>query len=142
YDDAEALLTSIYNQASGDKVKATALYKLAYSYQNNNKENEAITKYDELLTQYPTTSDKAAALEALRNMYILNGQPERFLAFVKQNNLPTPDESIIELTYYDAALAEFNKENYQHALIAFNTYLDKYPNGLYSIQSNYFSGAA
>ncbi len=140
YAEAETIFTSLFQSATNDKLKAAALYKLAYTYQNNNQESTAIAKYEELLTNYPSTSDRAAALDALRNLYILEGKPEKFLAFVKQNNLPTPDESVIELTYYDAALAEFTKENYEHATNAFKVYLEKYPKGTYSLQAHYYSG--
>lgn len=142
YAKAETIFNSLYQSTTNDKFKASALYKLAYTHQNNNQEDVAITRYEELLSQYPSSSDRAAALDALRNLYIIEGKPDKFLTFVKQNNLPTPDESIIELTYYDAAIAEFTKENYEHAINAFKVYLDKYPNGTYTIQANYYTGEA
>src|SRR5690606_30592705 len=68
------------------------------------------------------------------------GQPDQYVAFLKDNNLPSPEESTIEATYYDAAIQNFNKEDWSAAVSSFSKYLSQFPKGQNATKAHFYRG--
>ena len=120
--------------------KGTTLYKLAYAYQEQNNNAEAIKNYEAFIAQYPLATERTPALEALRALYVQEAKPEGYAAFLKKQNIATEKELDIEATYYDAADNEFSNMRYAQAIGLYTKYLDQYPNGAYANQALYYRG--
>jgi len=126
------------NTAIQESLRAKALSKLAYSYQTANRNNEAIDAYKSYIISYPSAPDRAAATDALRNLYIQTSQPEAYAKFVKENNLPDAGDAGVEQTYYAAAESEFGNNNFAKAADNFTKYLNQFPNGNNAVKAHYY----
>lgn len=137
--DAISLLKSLSeNNDVQESLRAKSLSKLAYSYQVADRNNEAIAAYKKYISTYPSATDRAAATDALRNLYIETSQPEAYATFIKENNLPDQGDAGVEQTYYAAAEAEFGNNNFSKAAENFSKYLSQFPNGNNANKAHYY----
>jgi tetratricopeptide (TPR) repeat protein len=136
-DLLKALVDNTNVQAS---LRAKALSKLAYSYQTVNRNNEAIDAYKKYIAAYPSAPDKAAATDALRNLYIQTSQPEAYAKFIKDNNLPDAGNAGVEQTYYAAAESEYGNNNFAKSAESFSKYLSQFPNGNNATKAHFYRG--
>ncbi|WP_118950702.1 tetratricopeptide repeat protein [Taibaiella helva] len=128
------------NGAINDNLKAKALLKLAYAYQEANRNDEAIATLKRYIADYPSATDRNVALEALRNLYIATSQPEAYAAFLKENNMPAQDDAGVERTFYAVAETEYGNSNWSKATQAFSKYLGQFPNGGMATKAHYYRG--
>lgn len=125
---------------AAENIKSKSLAKLAYAYQLNGNQDEAIDKYEQFLLAYPADTNRNIASEALSSLYAAKGQPDQYVAFLKEHNLPSPDQSTIEATYYDAAIQNFNKEDWSAAIKGFSKYLTQFSNGQNATKAHFYRG--
>lgn len=126
--------------ATPEKVRSKALVNLGVTYQLQGEQEKAQAAYEQFLTNYPADSNRNLALEGLRSVYIAKGEPDQFIKFVEEHQLPALGDSTLEATYYDAAILHFNNEVWSKAIKAFHTYLEKFPKGGKYIQSHFYKG--
>lgn len=140
-NEAISLLKALAdNKSIAENLRARSLAKLAYAYQESGKTNEAIDAYKKYIAEYPSASDRSAATDALRNLYIASGQPEQYAAFLKENNMPAQGDAGIEQTYYAAAETEYGNNNWAKAAEGFTKYLNQFPNGSNANKAHYYRG--
>lgn len=142
YDEAIAHLEQLRNSTKNNDIKAEASYKLAYAYQEKGADQQAIKGYEAYITNYPMGKDKQAALTALNALYVKNSNVDALVQFLKQNNLPSLEESALENSYFNAAQVEFGKKNWRKSIDLFNDYLTRYPNGQLKAQAAYYRGVS
>lgn len=126
------------NEANSIQLKTRATYLLAYAYQETGQNKDAIVTYKEYITKYPTGTERKSALIALSNLY--SQEPEQYERFLREQKITDVSEQEVELVFYDAGDNEFNAGNYTKAIEHFKKYLERYPNGSYTIQSHYYLG--
>jgi TolA-binding protein len=137
--EAITLLKSLSeNKSIPENLRAKSLSKLAYAYQESGKNAEAIDAYKKYIAEYPSASDRTAATDALRNLYITTGQPEQYAAFLKENNMPAQGDAGIEQTYYAAAETDYGNSNWAKATEGFSKYLTQFPNGGNANKARYY----
>lgn len=134
-----ALKPLIEKGASRD-FEVKARMKIAYAFQQLNKDKEAIEAYKYIVTQYPGTDEKQEALEALRNLYINNNQPDAYAALLKTLNTHSDEGSALDSTYYAAAETLIAQVKWADAKSSLNNYLLKYPNGVFTTRAHYYLG--
>ena len=140
YPLALACLKKI-TDSTGDKSAAPkALMKIGFIYQQGNDNEQAIAAYKRVVTDYPASEERAGALDALRSLYIQGNDPAAFARLLKDNNLPSAENSAIDSTYYAAAESQFAAGKWDNSMKAFSSYLAQYPNGVFNIKAHYYKG--
>lgn len=119
-------------------LKSKALLKLAYAYQETDQEEAAISIYRQYLTEYPASTERATAIDALRNLYIATGQPEQYAKIAQELELPDADENGLEQTFYAAAETEFTAGNWEKAVTAFTKYINQFPHGTQLTKAHFY----
>jgi tetratricopeptide (TPR) repeat protein len=136
--EAIAILQNLSTQKTNESIRGKALLKLGYAYQEVARLEDAASAYKLFIKDYPSLSERAAAMDALRNVYITTGQPEAYDAFVRAEQLPSLNESELDNTYYAAAEALYADSKWEPAAQAFAKYLEKYPNGISATKAAYY----
>lgn len=140
-DEAIGLLKSLSESfAVPDDLRSKASLKLAYAYQQNDNKQAAEAQYKKYISNYPSASDREDALEALRSIYVSEGKPEEYAAYLKDNKMPEADEESIENSFYDAAIQSYGAEEWEKAAKGFTKYLDRFPNGKYAVKAHFYRG--
>ncbi|MBC7946656.1 MAG: tetratricopeptide repeat protein [Chitinophagaceae bacterium] len=138
---AEALpyLNNVIKGSGNASLKPQSYLKLGISYYNLKNNTEALKQYRTLLAQYPNSPEAEDALENVKTIYIEDGGPDEYAAFMRQAGRPISISTEDSLTY-SAAQAQFENGNTNAALGAFNSYLQKFPDGVYAIDASFYKG--
>ncbi len=116
--------------------KPEAYLKLGTAYYNLNNNAEALKQYRTLLAQYPNSTEADDALSNVRVIYVEDGKPDEYAAFMRQAGKHISVNTEDSLTY-SAAETQYANGNRSAALTAFLNYLQKFPAGAYAIDANF-----
>lgn len=109
-----------------------------FAHQQLKDETKAIEAYRELVSRYPASEERQAALDALKSLYIENNQPGAYAQLLKETNLVAAGDPTIDSAYYAAAEAQFAGGRFDKAKTAMGEYLQQYPNGLFTTRAYYY----
>lgn len=138
YQQAIALLQPLTTSADSRNFASKAWIKMGFAYQQMDNDDKAIDAYKHVITDYPTSEDRQAALDALKSLYIDNNQPGAYAQMLKDNKIPAADSTGLDSTYYSAAEAQFAAGKWNEAVQAMTRYLQQYPNGAFVVKAHYY----
>jgi tetratricopeptide (TPR) repeat protein len=138
YDMAIQTYNDIVNTSKSQEYIPKSLMRLATIYYNNQNLPEALVKYSFIIKNHINSAESDQALKAIKEIYISQGKPDEYLAFTST----LPSSMQLGITEQDSLLFESGEELYanQHfdnAIVIFNKYLEKFPNGIFSIKAHY-----
>lgn len=139
YSEAVAPLSSVIKSPGNESLKPQAYLQLGIAYYNMNNNAGALNQYKTLVAQYPGSEEATDALENVKAIYIEEGKPDEYASFMRQAGKPISVSAEDSLTYA-AAEAQLINGNQNAALTAFNNYLQKFPNGTYELDANFYRG--
>ena len=139
FREAVPYLNNVIKSTGNASLKPRAYLKLGMAYYNLNNNSEALKQFKTLIDQYPNSQEAEDALDDVRVIYVGDAKPNEYADFMRQVGRPLSMDSEDSLTY-DAAKTQYDNGNTSAALNAFNGYLQKFPNGVYSIDA-YFNSA-
>jgi TolA-binding protein len=138
FREAIPYLNTVVNATGNTSMKPQALLKLGIAYYNMNNNDNAITTYKQLVTQYPNSPEADDALDNLKAIYVQQGRPGEYADVARQAGKPLTENTQDSLTYA-AAQIQYDAGKFDVALSSFKTYLQQFPNGAHSIDANYYS---
>ncbi|HEX2608250.1 MAG TPA: tetratricopeptide repeat protein [Flavisolibacter sp.] len=139
YREAIPYLNTISNAASSSSLKPQALLKLGIAYYNLNNKDNAIAQYKALLNSYPNSPEAEDALDNLKTIYVEQSKPGEYADVARQAGKPLSVDAEEALTY-EAAKNQYDNGNSAAALDAFNTYLQRFSNGVHSTDAQFYRG--
>jgi TolA-binding protein len=139
FNEAIPYLNNVIKGSGNASLKPQAYLKLAIANYNLNNNAEAIRQYKALLSQYPNSPEADDALDNVKVLFVESGKPEEYAAFMRQAGRPISMDTEDSLTY-NAAETQYSGGNMSAALTAFNSYLQKFPDGVYAIDANFYKG--
>jgi TolA-binding protein len=125
---------------NGRNFAPKAWIKIGFSYQQMDNDDKAIEAYKKVITEYPQSEQRNAALDALRNLYIDNNNPGGYAKLLQENNIPNDGMKSFDSTYYAAAEGQFAAGKWENAKQSMSKYLEQYPNGAFTIKAHYYRG--
>lgn len=142
YSSAINTLKPLTESAEVRNIAPKAWMKIGFAYQQARKPADAIASYKNIVTEYPSSEERPAALDALKSLYIQTGKPELYAKLLKNNDLADNEENILDSAYYATAEAQYAANNWSKAAELLDNYLDKYPNGVFVTKANYYKAEA
>lgn len=112
---------------------------LAYSYGRN---EEALNYYKGVFRNNPQSEEAKDALAAIKEIYIEDGNPDGYFNFVNTVQGYNVSELERDSLLFVAAQMQYDAANWERAVGAYTTYLERYPNGINSIQAHFNRGEA
>jgi TolA-binding protein len=126
---------------NNDKAKALgpqASLKLGVAYFNLDKNDESLQYFKKLVTSYPNSQESNDAIDYIRNIFIEKQKPGDFVSFMKQNGKTISYTEEDSLTFRSAIL-RYEAKDLAGAKPGFAEYINRFPDGRYSLEANYFS---
>ncbi len=117
-------------------LKPRAYLKLGLANYNNNNNPEALKAYTTLIKTYPQSPEANDATDIVKNIYVEEGRPDDYVAFMKQNGRPVSVSEADSLSY-SAGFNKYNTGDCAGAITSFGNYLSKYPQGSFVVDANY-----
>lgn len=142
YEDAIKQFQYLTDNNNAKHLAAKAWMKIGFSYQEANKNDNAITAYKKVVSDYPSSNQRSAALDALKNLYVSNNQPAAYVQLLKDNNIATPDQAGLDSVFYAAAETQFASQKYDKAIEGMTSYLQQYPNGAFVTKAHFYKAAS
>jgi len=138
FAQAEQMLLQLVTTSKNENLKAIAMYKLAYAYQEQQKMGDAKQYYKVFIEQYPAANDRGAAMEALRLLYVNEGDFDGYLVYAQEQKLPALDELTTQQSYFGIAEQEYDDRQWSSAITKLTSFLNTYPNSNYKTAATYY----
>jgi TolA-binding protein len=136
FRDAIPYLSNVIKATGNTSLKPQAYLKMGISYYNLNNNPDALKQFRTLVEQYPGSPEAEDALDNVKAIYVEDGKPDEYAAFMRQAGRPLSMDTEDSLNYA-AAEKQYDDQNVNAALTSFNNYLNRFPNGVYALDANF-----
>lgn len=139
FRDAIPYLNALLNAPNSNGLQPKVLLNLGLCYYNTDNNKEALNKYQQLIQKYPASPESDEALDNVKNIYVEDGKPDEYVAFMRKIGKNVSVSEADALTY-NAAELKYNNGDCTGAISGFTNYLNQFPNGANTLDANFFLG--
>jgi TolA-binding protein len=136
YRAAITPLNKLVKDKNASALHPQGYLKLGVAYFNLDQNQDALGSFKTLISSYPNSTESDAAIEYIRDIFISDQKPAEFVTFMRQNGKEISFNEEDSLTYASANI-RYTSNDFTNALAGFKDYLNKFPNGRYTIDANY-----
>lgn len=137
YTEAIPYLENVVTKQPNGPNTPKALLKLGLSWFNKDNDTKALTYYQQVVAKFPDAPEANEALSSIRSIYVDQGKGDAYVAFLKSTGKTVTVNAEDSITYATAE-TRFSNGDYPGAISAFNTYIQKFPNGQFIVPANFF----
>ena len=137
YRESLPYLKIVITSSGNDGLKPRALLRSGLANYNLGNNGEALSKYNELLKQYPNSTEAQEALDNAKSIYVEEGRTSEYVNFAKGMGISITVSQEDQLAYQEAEV-QFNNGNFPVAQQKFENYLTKFPEGRYALEANFY----
>lgn len=138
--DGQKVLQAIISNYQTSAYHKKALNKLGLYYNNQEKDEEALALFKEVIEKYPGTQDASEAFGYVKNIYVINGKADELVDFYRSTKGGELQEASLDSTYYTSAENMVLKGDCDKAITEFTKYISKYPNGVFLVNAHHYRG--
>lgn len=124
------------SSGEGNALKPRAYLRLGIAHYNLNNNKEALSNYKKLIAEYPNSPEVDEALESARAIFVEEGRTNEYVDFAKASGRTVTASQQDSLAYTTAETRYANGDQ-AGALTSFNSYLQQFPDGAFSIDALY-----
>ena len=117
----------------------TALLNMGLIYYNTDRNNDALEAFDQLLTNYAGTDEARDALSTVKNIYVSQNRVDEYFSYVRRATNVTISTVEQDSTLYMSAENLYMNGDCESSVKSFESYLDKFPEGLFHLQAHYYA---
>lgn len=136
WSEAIPYLNTVATTSGNESLVPQAMLKTGTAYRNLDNNPEALKNFKALIDRYPNSIEAADALENVRAIYIEDAKPEEYADFMRSVGKPLSVSTEDSLTWA-AAEQLYDDQKLNEALNAFNSYVQRFPNGVYFLEANF-----
>ncbi len=136
FREAIPFLTTVLNNSKAGGLKPKAYLKLGLSYYNLNDNEKALFNYQNLIQQFPQSTEAEEALGNVKSIYVEEGKPNEYVELMRKTGKNISVTEADGITF-SAAQLKFNNNDCAGAIAGFNNYLAQFPTGASAIDANF-----
>ncbi|SEM09173.1 TolA-binding protein [Chitinophaga rupis] len=137
YTEAIPYLENVLKKQPNGPNAPRALLKLGLCYFNKDNDSKALSYYRQVVEKYPNSAEANEALQSIKDIYVGQGKTDEYVALLKASGR-TVTASAADSLAYAAAEARFSSGDCAGAIPAFNSYIQKYPNGQFLLPAYFY----
>ena len=137
YRESLPYLKIVISSSGNDALKPRALLRSGLANYNLGNNGEALSRYNELLKQYPNSVEAQEALDNAKSIYVEEGRTSEYVNFAKGMGISISASQEDQLAYQEAEV-QFNNGNFTAAQQKFEDYLKKFPDGKYALEASFY----
>ncbi len=111
-------------------------------YSNRDQNQKAISTFKEVVSKYPKTQEAYEAIRLAEIVYKRERNITEYLDWVATIEFMDIKETALDSTAYSAAFDIYTEGNYEDAYQSLNSYLNRFPNGVFLEQAQFFAADA
>ncbi len=139
-DNTNALkyFDDIVNNYPNSSYVKSAMLKSGLIYFNNQQDEKALQILKQVIEKYPGSVESQEALASIRNIYVAMDRVDEFIAFSQDIDFADVSVAQQDSLTYTAAENRYMQGDCQNATKSFANYLDKFPDGIFSLNANFY----
>ena len=114
-----------------------ALLNQGLIYYNTDRDQQALQTFDRLLTDYPGTDEARDALSTVKNIYIAQNRVDDYFNYVQRTTKVSISSVEQDSTTFLAVEQRYQEGDYENAAAGLESYLSKFPKGLFAVKAHY-----
>ncbi|WP_026915345.1 tetratricopeptide repeat protein [Christiangramia portivictoriae] len=115
-----------------------AMLRQGLIYYNNNDGNRALERLRKVVAEFPNTPEAKQAVSTARNVYVDLGRTDEYADWVRNIDFVEVSDSDLDNATYEAAENQYLNNNTAKAMANFEKYVQNFPNGIHSINANFY----
>jgi tetratricopeptide (TPR) repeat protein len=130
----DQLITEFPNSA----FTAKAILRQGLVYYNSDRNEQALTKFKKVAADYPKSPEALEAVSTARLIYVDNGKVDEYASWVRTLDFVTVTDAELDNDSFEAAEKQYLLQNTKQAIIGWNNYLSRFPNGIHTLKANFY----
>jgi TolA-binding protein len=126
------------DEYKGSSYVSKSILRQGLVYYNNDKDQQALTKFKEVVAKFPRTEEANEAVATARLIYMDNNKVDEYAAWVKTLDFVEVSNADLDNDTYNAAEKQYLQNNTKQAISGFSGYLANFPNGLHALKANFY----
>jgi TolA-binding protein len=115
-----------------------ALNKKGLIYYNQKDDQNALLTFEKVVKDYPNTEEASEALQKIKKIYIDKGELAPYEEYLITIGGADSSTMVLDADYYEVAENTYMNGDCNKAVNELTKYLEKYPNGIYVLNSHYY----
>src|SRR5690606_29468679 len=115
-----------------------SLLRQGLVYYNGSNNEQALTKFKKVATDYSGTPEAVQAVSTARLIYIDMGRVDEYATWAKTLDFVNVTDADLDNATYEAAEKQYLDNNTDKAIKQFNGYLTQFPSGLHALQAHFY----
>lgn len=116
-----------------------AILNIGVIQRNLGNYSQAITEFKTIVEKYPATQEANEAISFARLTYDQMNRIEEYLDWIQGIGFADVKRASLDSTVYSSAYDKYGMGNCADAIVAFETYLKRFPDGFFVVESNYYT---
>jgi TolA-binding protein len=134
--EAIPYLHTLIGAGGNEAMKPSAYLKLGLAHYNLDNANDALKNFRYVVDNYPNTVTAEDALDNIRTIMLEQGMTDDYADYMRSIGRPLTANAEDSLTYY-AAESLYDEQKINEALVAFNNYVQRFPNGRHVLEAHF-----
>jgi TolA-binding protein len=138
--NSEALqfFNALIKNYPGSNLVRTSLMKTGLVYYNTNDNPRALETFKKVVQDYPGSPEAHEALANIRNIYVDLNNVDEFINYSSKLSFAQVTDREQDSLIYIAAMNRYMAGDCNSAIPGFANYLNRYPQGFYSLHANFY----
>ncbi|MGY5851354.1 tetratricopeptide repeat protein [Salegentibacter sp. F14] len=128
----------LIREVSGSSFVPKAMLRKALIYYNSDQGEKALADLKRIVNDYPNTPEAMQAVSTARMVYVDLGRTDEYANWVRNVDFVEVTDADLDNTTYEAAENQYFNNNNERAISGFEKYLQNFPNGIHSINANFY----
>ena len=138
-DNAFECFRKLADQVKDNTYVAKAYIEMGSLARNQSQYNEALGYYKTVVEEMPLSGYVEDAMVAIESIYQTRNEPEEYLAYIESiGKGEIKSEGEKENMIFNSAEQIYLSENYEKALVALQSYLDRYPDSANAYKADFY----
>ena len=139
-DKALVIFNRLINTNKRSPLVSKSILKKGLIYYNTNQNEKALIAYKQVVKQFPKSKEAIQAVKNAKQIYVDQGNVDAYANWVKTVDFISVSNAELDDATYEAAEKQYLANNTKKAIVNFNKYLEKFKDGLHSLQANFYLG--
>lgn len=129
----------LINEVSRSPFSVKAILKEGLIYNNQNNSAKALELYKRLVNDFSKTPEAREAVKNAKEIYSDLGQIDQYENWVKGLSFVSETDETLDKAMYNSAEKFYLQNNFESAALAFDKYLQRFPQGAHVFEANFYS---
>ena len=115
-----------------------ALLNTGLIYYNTNREKQALEMLKKVVADYPATPEAREGLAIIKNIYVETNQVDDYVKYAGDIPFANVSQAEQDSLTFRAIENRYMNGDCQKAVVDFANYLEKFPNGIFSVNAHFY----